>query len=621
MAVRIDRNARPLIGLVVLLVALGALMVIGKTYTPRLGLDLQGGTMITLTASTAGGGQVTTESLEQARQIIQKRVDSLGVGESEVTTNSNNQITVAVPNVQQDELVRLVGTTAQLTFRAVYVAEPVAPPVDPSASPSGSANPSANPSGDPSTNPSGSQSPSESAGPSGGQTAGPSASPTGNGRPFLPGLPPAPPTPTPTAGGSTNPSGEPSAAPTGAPSVEPGSVNVDEVLTYQPTDADYQAYLDYTCGTPVKDEPTRPIAACNREATEKYLLGPALIDGKQLTGANAGIPQNQVNWVVNLTFNDQGGRDFEKVTGILAAKTDPMNRFAVTLDGAVVSAPSVSNPIPGGSAEISGNFTASSARDLANVLKYGALPLTFQTSSVDNISAVLGGEQLRAGIIAGIIGLILVIGFCFLYYRGLGIVVVLSLIVAGALTYAIMSLLGASVGFALNLPGIAGAIVAIGLTADSFIIYFERIRDEVRDGRSLRSAVETGWRRARRTVLIADSVSLLSAVVLFVLAIGAIKGFAFTLGLTTAVDIAVMFWFTKPCMSLLARTRFYGGGHKLSGLDPAHFGVSILRGRGTASGTTAKKSSSSRRAGSTLATTAPTEATTTTEKVSTGVDR
>ena len=206
-------------------------------------------------------------------------------------------------------------------------------------------------------------------------------------------------------------------------------------------------------------------------------------------------------------------------------------------------------------------------------MKYGALPLAFEVSEVSNVSATLGADQLSAGIIAGIIGLILVVGFCFLYYRGLGIVVVSSLLVAGAITYAVMVLLGSSVGFALNLPGIAGAIVAIGITADSFVIYFERIRDEVRDGRSLRTAVETGWRRARQTVLIADAVSMLSAIILFILAIGAVKGFAFTLGLTTLIDVLVVFMFTKPLMTLLARTKFFGGGHRLSGLDPAHLGV------------------------------------------------
>src|SRR5690606_21926745 len=233
---------------------------------------------------------------------------------------------------------------------------------------------------------------------------------------------------------------------------------------------------------------------------------------------------------------------------------EPQNRFAIVLDSEVVSAPTTVS-IPDGRARIEGNFTQATANELANILKYGALPLEFEVSSVDNVSATLGGEQLEAGIIAGIIGLLLVIAFAFLYYRGLAIVVVASVVVAAAITYALMVLLGSSVGFALNLPGIAGAIVAIGVTADSFVIYFERIRDEVRDGRSLRTSIETGWLRARQTVLIADAVSMLSAIILFILAIGAVKGFAFTLGLTTLIDVAVVFWFTKPLMSLLSRTK------------------------------------------------------------------
>ena len=290
------------------------------------------------------------------------------------------------------------------------------------------------------------------------------------------------------------------------------------------------------------------------------------------------MPQNQVQWVVNLEFNSAGGATFESVTGTLASRQPPENQFAIVLDSEVISAPSVSSSIPGGRAEISGNFNQQSATELANVLKYGALPLSFEVSEVSNVSATLGGEQLRAGIIAGIIGLILVVGFCFLYYRGLGIVVVSSLAVAGLITYATVVLLGDSVGFALNLPGIAGMIVAIGVTADSFVIYFERIRDEVRDGRSLRTAIETGWIRARQTILIADAVSMLSAIILFILAIGSVKGFAFTLGLTTVIDVAVVFFFTKPLMTVLGRTKFFGQGHKWSGLEPDHLGVAALPG-------------------------------------------
>ena len=314
--------------------------------------------------------------------------------------------------------------------------------------------------------------------------------------------------------------------------------------------------------------------------TEKYLLGPTLIEGNQLTTATAGIPQNNVSWVVDLEFNADGAVAFENATRALSAKSEPQNRFAIVLDGESISAPSVSEAIPGGRAQITGNFNQKTATELANVLKYGALPLAFDVSEVSNVSATLGGEQLRAGIIAGIIGLVLVVAVLLPVlprprHRG-GLPHWRS---PPIITYCSMVLLGSSVGFALNLPGIAGAIVAIGITADSFVIYFERIRDEVRDGRSLRTAVETGWRRARQTILIADAVSMLSALMLFILAIGSVKGFAFTLGLTTLIDVMVVFIFTKPLMTLLARTKFFGGGHKWSGLDPEHLGVKALPGQ------------------------------------------
>jgi preprotein translocase subunit SecD len=542
--------------LAVLVAGLITLLAVSGTWTPKLGLDLRGGTTITLTArNTTGAGTVDPNSLQLAKTIIQSRVDSLGVGESEVTTSGDNQIIVTVPNVQQDELVRLVGQTAVLRFRAVYAAEQVQPPEPiPSATTEPTQGATAQPSGEPTAAPS-----RTAEGPSEERSTQPSDA--SNNKP-LPALPTAPPVPLDKACVPADGKGTPP----------------DKALDWQPTEACQAAFAEFTCETRVTEVADQGIFACNQEKTEKYLLGPTLIEGNQLTKAVAGIPQNNVNWVVNLEFNSEGAAAFEQATREISQKSEPQNRFAIVLDGVAISAPSVNEPIPGGRAEISGNFTQKSATELANVLKYGALPLAFDVSEVNNVSATLGGEQLRAGIIAGIIGLVLVVGYCFLYYRGLGIVVVASLGIAGILTYASMVLLGSSVGFALNLPGIAGAIVAIGITADSFVIFFERIRDEVREGRSLRTAVETGWRRARQTILIADTVTMLSALVLFVLAIGSVRGFAFTLGLTTLIDVVVVFLFTKPLMTLLARTKFFGGGHKFSGLDPEHLGVQALPG-------------------------------------------
>jgi preprotein translocase subunit SecD len=545
---------RILIVLAVLVAGLITLMAVSGTWAPKLGLDLRGGTTITLTArNTTGSGTVDPNSLQLAKTIIQSRVDSLGVGESEVTTSGDNQLIVTVPNVQQDELVRLVGQTALLRFRAVYAAEQVQPPQP---VPTTTSEPTAAPADEPTSSASETaQAPEPSASPS------PEPSNTANNKP-LPALPTAPPLPPDKACVPADGKGTPP----------------EQALAWQPTEACQAAFAEFTCQNTVTEVADQGLFACNQEKTEKYLLGPTLIEGNQLATAVAGIPQNNVNWVVNLEFNSEGATAFENATRELSQKTEPQNRFAIVLDGVSISAPSVNEPIPGGRAEISGNFTQKSATELANVLKYGALPLAFDVSEVSNVSATLGGEQLRAGIIAGIIGLGLVIGYCFWYYRGLGIVVVASLGIAGILTYASVVLLGSSVGFALNLAGIAGVIVAIGITADSFVIFFERIRDEVREGRSLRTAVETGWRRARQTILIADTVSFLSALVLFVLAIGSVRGFAFTLGLTTLIDVVVVFLFTKPLMTLLARTKFFGGGHKLSGLDPKHLGVTALPG-------------------------------------------
>ena len=559
------RPLRMLVALAVLTAGLIALMAVGHTWTPKLGLDLRGGTTVTLTArNTTGGGSVDATSLQQARQIIESRVNALGVGESEVTVSGDRQIIVSVPNVQRDQLVQQVGQTANLRFRAVYATDQVqAPAVAPSGTETGAATPTPAPSGEPAGAPaSETAAPAPSPAPSGGA----GQVPAGNNRPMLPHvqLPTAPPTPT---------------AP--RPTVVGQGTPPDKAIDWQPTAADTADYTAFTCGDPQVDVSDQPLFSCDRTGTEKYLLGPTLIEGNQLTSANAGIPQNGIEWVVNLQFNGEGSTAFENATRALASRTDPMNRFAIVLDGQSISAPSVSTAIPGGAAQISGGFTQQTASDLSNVLKYGALPLAFDVSQVSNVSATLGGEQLHAGIVAGIVGLALVVLFCFAYYRGLGIVVVASLAIAAVITYASMVLLGTSVGFALNLPGIAGAIVAIGVTADSFVIYFERIRDEVRDGRSLRTAVETGWRRARHTILIADGVSMLSAIVLFILAIGSVRGFAFTLGLTTLIDILIVFFFTKPLMSLLARTRFFGGGHRLSGLDPGHLGVKALPGTRT----------------------------------------
>lgn len=497
-----SRKSRPAIVLVMLLVVIAimfGIMAGTRTWTPKLGLDLQGGMTITLNATNAN---VPAESLEQAKDIIQARVDGLGVGEASVATQDDRYIVVSAPNIQRDDLVELVGATAELAFRPVLASAP----------------------------------------------AGPAAPPEDEGD--GPGLPEAP------------------------PSADGARLPLAEVLAYQASESDLQGFAEYVCGDDATDQLDAVLYACDDADSQKFMLAPVAITGQELDSATSGIPQGQFQPVVNLQLKSSSAPALAELTGALAARQSPQDQFAVVLDGVVKSNASVSQTITGGRAEISGNFSAESAASLANVLNFGSLPLTFEPSQVESVSPTLGGEQLRVGLIAGLIGLIIVLGYCFAYYRGLGLVVMGSLLVAAVATYAAMVLLGSAVGFSLNLPAIAGAIVAIGITADSFVIYFERIRDEIRDGRSLRSAIGTGWARARPTIVVADLVSLLSAIVLFTLAVGGVKGFAFMLGLTTLIDLAVIFFFTHPLMQLLGRTKFFGEGHKLSGMDATHMGVS-----------------------------------------------
>jgi preprotein translocase subunit SecD len=352
---------------------------------------------------------------------------------------------------------------------------------------------------------------------------------------------------------------------------------VDEPLAWManPGSKWTQAFSKYSCPAPgerapaVKDVPDQPLITCDDKGV-KYLLSASMIQGTQLTDASAGIPQQQVEYVVNLSFDATARDTFATVTEKLAGTGQ---QFAIVLDGQVISAPTVNTPIPGGNAQITGNFGQAEAESLANSLKYGALPLKFTAPVVTEEGPSLAADQLKAGVWAGVIGLALVLVYCMLYYRGLGIVVLASLAVAAAITYGVVLLMGLAIGFTLTLPGIAGLIVAVGITADSFIVYFERIRDEMREGRSMRVAVETGWTRARATCVAADAVSLLAAVVLYIFAIGVVKGFAFALGISTLIDLVVFFFFTKPMVSWLARFSFFNTGHRFSGLSPESVGV------------------------------------------------
>ncbi|MFF3913716.1 protein translocase subunit SecD [Streptomyces sp. NPDC001852] len=564
-----SKPGRSLALILIAIVALTGGMFLSGNKTPRLGIDLAGGTSITLKAKADQGSAVNKANMDTAVDIMNRRVNGLGVSEAEVQTQGTDNIIVNIPKgTNSKEAQQQVGTTAKLYFRPVLASQPsvgATQSPSPSASPSGSSKPS--------TSPSASSSPKEKASSSSGSsTASPKASATSQGRAVTDALK-AGSTPTP----STSASGSPkaSATPSATPSASSGAGAAAAKLQAQ--------YAALDCTKPAERakvggaaKPGEPTIACGQihKVWYKYVLGPAAVDGTEVKKAQAVFDtQGASGWQVQMTFSSSGAKKFADITGELAKNQSPQNEFGIVLDGEVVSSPFVQSAITGGQAEISGSFTQQDAQSLANMLSYGALPLSFQEQSVTTVTAALGGEQLHAGLLAGAIGLALVVIYLVAYYRGLSVVAMASLVVSAILTYVIMSLLGPAIGFALNLPAVCGAIVAIGITADSFIVYFERIRDEIREGRSLRPAVERAWPRARRTVLVSDFVSFLAAAVLFIVTVGKVQGFAFTLGLTTLLDVVVVFLFTKPLMTLLARRKFFANGHKWSGLDPQSLGA------------------------------------------------
>lgn len=569
-----SKPGRSLALILIAIVALtGGMFASGHT-TPRLGIDLAGGTSITLRAVPEAGQEsaINKTNMDTAVEIMNRRVNGLGVSEAEVQTQGDRNIIVNIPKgTNSKEAREQVGTTAKLYFRPVLATELSGAGATGSPSPSatGGASDKATDGAtdkatdgasdkDKATDDSGSSStPSDSA----------SASATPQGRAASDALK-ADPSPSAKTSGGASPSPSPSAGASG----DDATAKLQE--QYAALDCtDEAARAKAGAGS----KPGDTTVACGQNSQgqwQKYLLGPAAVDGTDVDKSEAVLnTQTGAGWTVTMKFTDEGGKKFADITGKLAQNQSPQNQFAIVLDNDVVSDPYVSQALTGGSAEISGNFDQEEAQGLANMLSYGALPLTFKEDSVTTVTAALGGEQLKAGLIAGAIGLALVVLYLLVYYRGLSFIAVASLLVSAGLTYVIMSLLGPAIGFALNLPAVCGAIVAIGITADSFIVYFERVRDEIREGRSLRPAVERAWPRARRTILVSDFVSFLAAAVLFIVTVGKVQGFAFTLGLTTLLDVVVVFLFTKPLLTLMARRRFFASGHKWSGLDPKSLGA------------------------------------------------
>ncbi|GGT19466.1 protein translocase subunit SecD [Streptomyces chromofuscus] len=557
-------QSKPWRSLALILIAIvaltGGMFASGHT-TPRLGIDLAGGTSITLGAVPENGNEaaINPTNMNTAVQIMERRVNGLGVSEAEVQTQGDRNIIVNIPKGTNSQQAReQVGTTAKLYFRPVLATEPSGGSATTNPSPSASS------SGDP-DKATGSESPSASASDSASQGATPSAGATTQGRAVTDALKADP---SPSSSGSASPSASPSASGSAT-----GDADGKLQAQYAALDCSKES-VRATTGEGAK--PTDSTVGCGeiQGVWYKYLLGPAAVDGTEVDDAQAVYDtQSGAGWKVQMDFTSAGAKKFADITGKLAQNQSPQNQFGIVLDGEVVSSPYVSQSITGGNAEISGSFTQEEAQGLANMLSYGALPLTFREESVTTVTAALGGDQLQAGLIAGAIGLALVVIYLLVYYRGLSFIAILSLIVSAALTYVIMSLLGPAIGFALNLPAVCGAIVAIGITADSFIVYFERVRDEIREGRSLRPAVERAWPRARRTILVSDFVSFLAAAVLFIVTVGKVQGFAFTLGLTTLLDVVVVFLFTKPLLTLMARRKFFASGHPWSGLDPKRLGA------------------------------------------------
>ena len=544
-----------------------------KKADPKLGIDLQGGTRVTLTARTPDGSPPSRDALNQAQQIISARVDGLGVSGSEVIIDGQNLV-ITVPGNDSSEA-RNLGQTARLYIRPVIHSIPAA-----GAAPAEQAGPGGAPPGAPGVPPGGVPGLPPGAAIPGlppGAVA-PGTAPDAD----IPGLPPVgEPAPGAPAGGvpapqprpfpqqpapspSPSPSPAPPPAPGTAPPPAPGDKNVplaqriqDEKRLRQSSEQAIQIlalqFQATRCGQDDvlagNDDPNLPLVTCSQDGNEVYLLDKSIISGEGIANATSGLDQQRGEYVVDVEFKSDAAKTWADFT---AANVGTQTAFV--LDSKVVSAPQIQEAIPGGRTQITGQFTADSARELANVLKYGSLPLSFESSEAETVSATLGLSSLRAGLIAGAIGLIAVLIYSLLYYRVLGLLVALSLVASGAMVFAILVLLGRYINYTLDLAGIAGLIIGIGTTADSFVVFFERIKDEIREGRSFRSAVPRGWARARKTIMSGNAVTFLAAAVLYFLAVGQVKGFAFTLGLTTILDVVVVFLVTWPLLYFASKS-------------------------------------------------------------------
>jgi len=534
---------------------LGAVSTWGTAQrTPKLGLDLQGGTQLILEPKVVGNQAINPGQVQKAVDIIRARVDGSGVAEAEVTTQGNN-IVVSLPGSPDKATIASLQKSSQLRMRAVLVEGSAAPTPTPTSTGAATSTPTG-----PATS-----TPKITGTATGAATTAPKS-----------GFPPALAAATKPAPAATPVTSTPTAKPTTA--AKPKNASDTAWITPEIE----KAFTALDCANPksveaIVDDPAKPMVTCSTDGRAKYILGPAEVLGSEIANATSGVQQTSSGstgiYEVRLDFNPAGTKSFCDVTSRIVSLAPPRNQFGIVLDNQVISAPVAQASLCAGNASITGSFTAASAKVLADQLKFGALPMSFALQTRDDISPTLGGDQLSRGLLAGGIGLLLVVAYSLAQYRALGLVTVSSLVIAAILTYAAVTIFGWSHGFRLTMAGVTGLIVSIGIVADSFILYFERVRDEVRDGRALPAAVETGWVRARRTILISDAVNFLAAVVLYALAASNVRGFAFTLMLTTIIDIIVVFLFTHPLLSILANTKFFGQGHKWSGLDPKRLGA------------------------------------------------
>ncbi|HJR24080.1 MAG TPA: protein translocase subunit SecD [Acidimicrobiales bacterium] len=506
------RSVTPLVFIV--LVALGALAaVLTSGTTPALGLDLQGGVSVVLQPTS----EASDDTLDQTIEIIRNRVDALGVAEPEIARQGRSVI-VQLPGVEnQQRALELVGDTAELRFRPVV------------AQIQGSAEDLLDALSSTTTTTAPADGSTTTAAPVEGQAA---------------------------EGGATPFQEDPAATTTTAAAPDASTSTTTPITTgfeLTPREQD-------VAGQPV----VLPLRDDDGAVEATYQLGPAAATGQIVQTASADLNESG-QWQVNLVI--KGGESIQQFNQIAAAcfsktETCPSGQLAIALDSEVVSAPSISQAsYERDQIVISGSFTQSEAKDLALVLRYGSLPVNLEPQTVQTVSATLGEDSLRAGLIAGLFGLALVCLYMLVYYRALGVVVVLGLTVWAALNYAMIAWLGETQGLALSLAGVTGIVISVGVTVDSYVVYFERLKDDLRAGRTLRTSTERSFKRAFRTILAGNISSFIGAGLLYWLTVGPVRGFAFFLGLSTIFDVIVAWFFTRPMVALLSRSRFFTGTH------------------------------------------------------------